>query len=114
MTLGFSKFWFGSVLILAAEKRAARYLNSLLRRIGLEMVSSGFFYDWQRLFDPWRSAFVGTGSVLAEGGAAYLWPNNPRLVGLSERYKSFDSRVTNTEPVDRRPRDSAGHLNLPR
>lgn len=75
--------------------RAGRYLNSVFKRYGLELVSSGVVYDWQRssspLADPPSS---DDRAVLPEGAAAYLTPDNPRLVELRERYKTFDSRVT--------------------
>lgn len=77
-----------------AKKRAGRYLNSLLKRNGLEMVSSGVVYDWQRLSGPLAELPSSDGAVLPAGAAASLRPDNPRLVELQERYKAIDGRVT--------------------
>jgi hypothetical protein len=77
-----------------ARRRAGRYLNSLLKRYELELISSGVVYDWQRLSGPLADLPPSEKAVLPAGAAAYLRPDNPRLVELRERYKTFDSRVT--------------------
>jgi hypothetical protein len=85
---------FGRVVMGDARRRAGRYLNSVLKRNGLELISSGVVYDWQRSSGPLADAPSSEEAVLPAGAAAYLCPDNPRLVELRKRYKSFDSRVT--------------------
>src|SRR5690349_11624845 len=76
------------------KKRAGKYVNSFLKRNGLEMISSGVVYDWQRSTGPLADLPSSERVALPAGAADYLRPDNPRLVELDARYKRFDSRVT--------------------
>jgi hypothetical protein len=74
--------------------RAGRYLNSVFKRYGLELVPSGVVYDWQRASSRLAGVPSSENAVLPEGARKYLTPDNPRLLELRERYNAFDSRVT--------------------
>src|SRR5690349_11282372 len=76
------------------RRRAGRFLNSAVKRYGVELVPSGVVYDWQRLSGPLADPPSSDGTALPAGAAAYLSPDNPRLKELRERYKTVDSRVT--------------------
>jgi hypothetical protein len=81
-------------MIRAAKVRAGSYLNSFLKRYGLELIDSEVVYDWQRLSGPLAGPPQSESAVLPVDAASYLRADNPRLVELRERYKTFDSRVT--------------------
>ncbi|MBC8036233.1 MAG: putative sugar O-methyltransferase [Rhizobiales bacterium] len=74
-------------------KKAIRaWLDLILKRYALEIVPRGILYDWQL-----RSADAPprySKSVLPEGAAEYLRPNNPKLIALQERYRKADPAVT--------------------
>jgi hypothetical protein len=78
----------------AVRKRAARHLNSFLKRRGFEMIPSYVVYDWQRFAGPLGAPPPSERTSLPDGAEEYLRPDNPRLVDLRERYKTCDSRVT--------------------
>jgi hypothetical protein len=79
----------------AAKTDAISHLNSFLKRRGVELIPSSVVYDWQRLAGLGLDGLSPLdNAVLPAGAADYLRPDNPRLLELHERYKTFDARVT--------------------
>ncbi len=77
-----------------ATRRALSYLNSFVKRYGLELLPADVVYDWQRLSSPLGGLPQSESGELPVGAADYLRSDNPRLLELRARYKMFDSQVT--------------------
>jgi SAM-dependent methyltransferase len=67
-------------------------INDVLNRYGAEIVSTRTLYEWQH---GQIDKSTWNHSPLPADAAQYLSPNNPKLIDLQQRYKAFDSAVTN-------------------
>ncbi len=70
--------------------RARRFLNSVFKRYGYELLSSSSLYEWQT-YPQTQPSYKE--SALPEGAETYLQPNNARLKELQARYAEFDGEV---------------------
>jgi SAM-dependent methyltransferase len=73
------------------KSRAKRFLNSIFKRYGHELVPSASLYHWQSnpLTEP---AYKAT--PLPDGAGNYLRTDNARLKELQDRYASLHSEAT--------------------
>lgn len=72
------------------KMRSRRFLNSIFKYFGYELVSSSLVSDWQR-YPKTQPSYQESG--LPEGAKKYLRPDNPRLRELEKRYAEFDKDV---------------------
>jgi len=67
-------------------------LERILRQYGDEIVPAQILYEWQ--LRPTIATPRYSESILPDGAAEYLTPNNPKLIELQHRYAKVDPDVT--------------------